>query len=606
MPDFTNRTFGAVASEQTRPLGPANEHGATRDADVAQIKLGTLLNHIYRVDRLIGRGGMGEVYFGVNINTDEQVAIKIILASLSNDPNVRALFRKEARTLTRLLHPALVPYRALAQDPELGVLYIVSEYVDGPALADVLPDLHAGPEQMIALMRRLASGLAAAHEIGAVHRDISPENILLPQGRLELARIIDFGIAKDLQAAHRSQVTKTILGAGFAGKFGYVAPEQFAESSQVGPWTDVYSLGLLILAVAAGRPLDMGSTFVDAIEKRRTVPDLSFLPEVLRPVINRMVEPDCSRRYRSMDALLAALDGLDKRHEERRQRFEPAVTERRPVAGGLSPPAPKRSYRTLALMGCVLLAILAMATTGFLLHGGTPTVREESVVKNQIDSIPSARSSRHARANSPWLSPDLPIFPERFGTVVDEANVLPPLGKLGLETAVADAENKTGIDLTIVTVKSLSGLTIKDYAKELAKHWSQDLAGIVLVVCPQQGSAQIEVGDGLYAAFPEQKAQQILNEYMLPAFQNSDFDAGIEAGARAIIEQIEAASVQIAAPSPMSGTAFQPASRPVNTEVRRYHKKHHRVASSQAINSAIDEQMRKQKAGSAENAASRP
>src|SRR6201992_4017768 len=104
----------------------------------SRIEVGTLLNHIYEVKRLIGRGGMGEVYEGINVNSDERVAIKVMLPSLAADPKVQAMFRKEARTLTRLAHPAVVQYRVLAREPRLNALYIVTEFVDGVELTDVL------------------------------------------------------------------------------------------------------------------------------------------------------------------------------------------------------------------------------------------------------------------------------------------------------------------------------------------------------------------------------------------------------------------------------------------------------------------------------------
>ena len=105
------------------------------------------------------------------------------------------------------------------------------------------------PEELAGLLKRLASGLSAAHRLGAVHRDMSPDNVLLPGGDVHQAKIIDFGIAKDLDAS-----SATIVGDGFAGKLNYVAPEQLGDyGREVGPWSDVYSLALVILAVAQGR-----------------------------------------------------------------------------------------------------------------------------------------------------------------------------------------------------------------------------------------------------------------------------------------------------------------------------------------------------------------
>ena len=308
------------------PPTPQPEVAPVPPPTPGRVEVGAVLNHIYEVKRFIARGGMGEVFEGANVNSDERVAIKVMLPQLAADPNVQEMFRKEARTLTKLSHPAVVQYRLLAQEPQLGVLYIVTEFIDGASLADVMHSQRAGEPELRMLLRRLAEGLKAAHELGAVHRDISPDNVLLPEGRLDRAKIIDFGIAKDLDPSKG-----TIVGDGFAGKLGYVAPEQFGDfGREVGPWTDVYSLGLVILAAAIGKDVDMGATLVEAIDKRRAGPDLAAIPDGLRPVLARMLKPDPAERMRSMDEVLAALDQA------------PAAAPAPPAESTVFAPSPKK------------------------------------------------------------------------------------------------------------------------------------------------------------------------------------------------------------------------------------------------------------------------
>ena len=270
----------------------------------ARLADGALLNHSYRGRGLIARGGMAEVYQGVNALTDEHVAIKVILPHLADDPTVEAMFLREARTLLRLSHPALVSYRLAARDPIVDVLYLVTEFVDGVALDEAMEQqIRPSVAESIALTRRLADGLAAAHALGAIHRDLSPDNILLPGGRLEDAKIIDFGIAKDIATNN-----PTLLGNAFAGKLNYVAPEQLGDFGRhIGPWTDVYSLGLVMLAVASGREVDMGESLVEAVDRRRAGPDLSAAPEMMRPVFERMLQGDPEKRLRSMQEVIEAL-----------------------------------------------------------------------------------------------------------------------------------------------------------------------------------------------------------------------------------------------------------------------------------------------------------
>jgi serine/threonine-protein kinase len=357
----------------------------TPRTDGKSIEVGDVLNHIFEVKRFIARGGMGEVFEGCNINSDERVAIKVMLPSLAADPNVVSMFRKEARTLTRLQHEALVQYRVLAQEPQLGVLYIVTEYVDGVNLSDVLGTLNATPEEMTGLLRRLASGLRAAHALGAIHRDISPDNVLLEGGKLSGAKIIDFGIAKDLDPG-----SATIVGDGFAGKLSYVAPEQLgAYGRDVGAWSDIYSLGLVMVAVAQGRNVNMGGTLFDAVEKRRDGPNIDAVPEILKPVIEAMLRPDPKDRLRSADEVLKM---LDRRRLDRSQPAAPAAA----VATG--PASRDRTKAALIGGGAAGLALLGVA--GWMMlpsdESSTPTAPGQA----EAPSAPTAPGDPVARAEA--------------------------------------------------------------------------------------------------------------------------------------------------------------------------------------------------------------
>jgi serine/threonine-protein kinase len=334
------------------------------------IEIGDVLNHIFEVKRFIASGGMGKVFEGINVNSEERVAIKVMLPQLAADTNVISMFRKEARTLTKLHHEALVQYRVLAQEPQLGVLYIVTEYVDGTNLSDELGKIDPTPEELTGLLRRLASGLRAAHALNAIHRDISPDNVLLEGGSVAGAKIIDFGIAKNLDPG-----SATIIGEGFAGKLSYVAPEQLGDFGRnVGTWTDVYSLALVILAVAKGRNVEMGGSLVDAVDKRRAGVDLSGAPESLRPVLAKMLEPNPADRLQTMDQVLAEID--------------------RAEAPPAPPPAPRVPPLWLAGgVGAVLLAIVGgwLVLSGRAESGGAAPGGANAPVA-QRDPMAAARS----------------------------------------------------------------------------------------------------------------------------------------------------------------------------------------------------------------------
>ncbi|MET0246496.1 MAG: serine/threonine-protein kinase [Sphingomonas sp.] len=385
-PDEPRTVFvagGDAATEfQPAATGLPPGTGPVTRSDAKSIQVGDVLNHIFEVKRFIARGGMGEVFEGVNVNADERVAIKVMLPALAADENVISMFRKEARTLTRLRHDALVHYRVLAQEPQLGVLYIVTEFIDGVNLSTVLGKIQPSQGELTAFLRRLASGLDAAHKLGAIHRDIAPDNVILEDGDLLRGKIIDFGIAKEMDPG-----TATIVGDGFAGKLNYVAPEQLGDfGREIGPWTDVYSLALIVLALAQGGDVKMGGSLVDAVDKRRAGPDLSAVEEPLRSLLAKMLRPDPAERLRSMDEVLAELARLE-------------ANENLPVA---------RRGRGRLFWGLGVAALLAVIAAGIFYLMRTPVEqtkpgRAPATGQNPTDMARSAIDAALPSVSCTWL-----------------------------------------------------------------------------------------------------------------------------------------------------------------------------------------------------------
>ncbi len=404
-PDEERTVFVPADADKTVPptatsAGPRDPNVTTAGTNfkprtgVEGIKVGDVLNHMFEVRRFLARGGMGEVFEGCNVQSDERVAIKVMLPQLAADEKVITMFRKEARTLTRLQHEALVNYRVLAQEPQLGVLYIVTEFIDGVNLNDALGKIEPSPEELAGLLRRLASGLRAAHALGAVHRDISPDNVLLADGQLARAKSIEFGIAKDTDPN-----ATTIVGAGFAGKLNYVAPEQLGDFGRdIGPWTDVYSLALVILAVALGKNVNMSGSLVDAIDKRRKGVDTAKIPESLRPVIDAMLVPDPAGRLRSMDEVLAMLDNSGVRPATG---FDPARSNPPKGAAAIAAAGTGGGVPKAALVGSGIVAALLLAGGAWWALGsgvdeskgpaaaasGDPVERARAAVDGAIPSV---------------------------------------------------------------------------------------------------------------------------------------------------------------------------------------------------------------------------
>jgi len=269
---------------------------------------GARLNEMYEIERLIGQGGMGEVYKGFNIQTHDPVAIKMILQELSDNPDVLALFRREATTLFKLYHEGIVRYLSFSKDSGLQRAYLAMEFVDGRSLAKRVAERPLNSQEARILVERIGSALDAAHRLGVVHRDISPDNIILPDDDVRKAKLIDFGIAK----SHRPG-EKTIIGDGFAGKYNYVSPEQAGLfGGEVTAKSDIYSFGLVLIEALRGRPLDMAGSPADVIEKRRRVPDLASAPPEFRLLLTKLLQPKPADRPDSIAASLALLGGTQK------------------------------------------------------------------------------------------------------------------------------------------------------------------------------------------------------------------------------------------------------------------------------------------------------
>lgn len=294
-------THTATASVVPPPPG-------SEPTPLSSLEPGLVINNMYRVEERLDQGGMGRVFRGTEIGTGESVAIKVILPEMAEDTKVTDMFRREARVLRQLHHDAIVRYFAyVPPDQNLNLHALVMGFIQGTKLSDTLKD--GGPlkrKQVIKLTMRLADGLARAHDIGVVHRDLSPDNVMLQDGDIGKAVLIDFGISRS------STVKDVTIGADFAGKLKYVSPEQMGAfgGEAEGP-SDVYSLGLLMVAMLLGKPMDMGSNFVDAVQKRQEVPDLSDIPEEFQPLIHEMLLPDPKERLPGMTAVIEALRAME-------------------------------------------------------------------------------------------------------------------------------------------------------------------------------------------------------------------------------------------------------------------------------------------------------
>jgi tRNA A-37 threonylcarbamoyl transferase component Bud32 len=280
----------------------------------------------YRIEEVIGRGGMGAVYRAIDQRLGRPVAVKVITASAGNDPGVRerlrARFRHEAASAAGLPHhPNVVPVYDYGTDDELGLDYIVMELLRGEDLATRLQRGGVPPmAEALRILQHAARGVAVGHRSGLIHRDVKPGNVFLVQhGDDEemQVRVLDFGIAKAMAEEDTASAGLTQDGRAPLSP-AYASPEQLRGDPRLTPASDVFSLGALGFQLLTGtRP------FTDADRARMAaglevpVPALRArnpqVPEEVEQVIRRALDADPAQRFPQASALADALEGRLRR-----------------------------------------------------------------------------------------------------------------------------------------------------------------------------------------------------------------------------------------------------------------------------------------------------
>ena len=238
-------------------------NGAAADAKPSQtLAIGEVVADKYRIERLLGSGGMAEVYAAINIRTDRRVALKWILPALAASPEVLARFRREALAAGRINHPNVVTIFDVVEHQSSACL--VMEMLSGETLADRMK--RTGPMafvEAVAIMLPAMRGVAAAHFHGVIHRDLKPDNIFLcmdADGSIRDCKVLDFGVSK-LTVADAATTGDITLSGNVVGTPEYMAPEQVRAGKHADHRIDIYSLGVVFYEMLAGRPPFVGEHF---------------------------------------------------------------------------------------------------------------------------------------------------------------------------------------------------------------------------------------------------------------------------------------------------------------------------------------------------------
>jgi eukaryotic-like serine/threonine-protein kinase len=342
----------------------------------------------YRIERVLGHGGMAIVYLARDQELHRLVAVKVLAEHLAGDDNFRARFLQESRLASRLSHPNVVHVYDAGQTE--GSPYIVMEYVPGDTVAERGRLAHT---EVVPLALQACAGLQHAHDAGLVHRDVKPANLLVRED--DVLKIADFGIAR---AAELTRLTQhgTVLGSA-----AYVSPEQ-AAGEEVTATTDVYSLGAVVYELLAGRPPYEFDSLAELAAQQTA--------GVITPL--RDLEPSVPE----------AVEGVVMHALARDPRFRPASASEfaRELAAASAPPTEpllasaitkpqhSRRYRSLAgrsawlwIGGAAAVAIVAVILGVLSLGGGGSTTRPQPL---QIRApVRGATPAAEARNLAAWL-----------------------------------------------------------------------------------------------------------------------------------------------------------------------------------------------------------
>ena len=298
--------------------------------------IGRRLGH-YLVREELGRGGMGVVYSAEDTELDRRVALKLLRPDVADSSDRRARFQQEARAAAALNHPNIVHLYSVEQSD--GLLFITMELVRGRSLHKILSAGTPLPlPRTLAFAAQMTEGLACAHAAGILHRDLKPGNVMITDD--DRVKILDFGLAKLLTRVSTSgPEAATMAGVDSSsgmtfGTAGYMSPEQ-ALGKTLDPRTDLFALGVVLFEMATGRAPFEGDTLAAVFDQllNRQPPSPRTLnpalPALLVSVIDRALEKDPERRYRSANELLDDLRQVDPATLARHN----AGDERRPRPG---------------------------------------------------------------------------------------------------------------------------------------------------------------------------------------------------------------------------------------------------------------------------------
>ncbi len=406
----------------------------TRTAPDQEFAVGNMLFKKYQVLEELGRGGMGRVYKVLDKEIKEEIALKLINPDISTDERTIERFRNELKLSRQISHRNVC--RMYEFHEEEGQYYITMEYVPGEDLKTSIKRIGPlTPGKFIFIAKQICAGLAEAHRLGVIHRDLKPRNIMIDkEGNV---RIMDFGIARSLRT---EGVTDTGV---MIGTPEYMSPEQ-VEGRGTDHRSDIYSLGIILFEMLTGELPFQGKTPISVALKHKTEfpPDPkdinAQIPEELSQMILKCLEKDKSRRYQSIQELHSELSRMENRY--------PTTGRVMPDITSLYPEKIKKPsrFRTYMMLGIILIAIVVAGILlwRFVPSKPIPSSAKPSLAVMYFENNTGDENLNHWRkALCELLTADL--SQSRYIKVLSGDQIFQILRKLDLE----DAESFSSDDL---------------------------------------------------------------------------------------------------------------------------------------------------------------
>ncbi len=442
------------------------------------ITAGQIVGHRYRIQELIGTGGMSHVYRAINLANRRTVAIKVLKEEYINDAEFLRRFEREAKAVLHLSHDNIV--RAYDVGDANGLPYIVLEYVEGQTLKQIVAENGPMPARLaVSMILQVLEALSAAHSAGIIHRDVKPQNVIVtPMGRCMLT---DFGIAREVDAN-----TITFAGNTILGSVHYLSPEQ-AKGRPVSEGSDLYSVGVMLYELLTGRvPFDGDNSVAIALMhiNEEPVPPIrlnSKVPPSLNDVVLRALNKNLDQRYAGAAEMSRQLKRtLTDPAGDFARVYTPETATQQHTHPGKRKKKRKRIHGALKLAVAVG-ALIAIFIGIFLVMRDAITHESSSMEIVPVLTMRSLEDARERAENYGFL------FEVRGHEVSDAV----PYNNIILQSPESGTKAKRGTTISVTvslgpdapTMPNLLGLTPDEAAKALTD------AGLV------QGAVQYRVSD---------------------------------------------------------------------------------------------------------------